>query len=92
MQNGAELGIPGVRLYLENGNYVITDSNGMYSFYAIKANKHVLKLDNYSLPAGAKMKVLDNRHAFDPSSRFVDVKKEKCTELILQFVNVIRVS
>ncbi len=75
MQNGAELGIPGVRLYLENGNYVITDSNGMYSFYAIKANKHVLKLDNYSLPAGAKMKVLDNRHAFDPSSRFVDVKK-----------------
>jgi len=75
MQNGAELGIPGVRLYLENGNYVITDSKGMYSFYAIKANKHVLKLDNYSLPFGAKMKVLDNRHAFDPSSRFVDVKK-----------------
>ncbi|MFV1884649.1 MAG: OmpA family protein [Balneola sp.] len=75
MQNGAELGIPGVRLYLENGNYVITDSNGMYSFYAIKPNKHVLKLDNYSLPAGTKMKVLDNRHAFDPSSRFVDVKK-----------------
>lgn len=75
MQNGAELGIPGVRLYLENGNYVITDSQGMYSFYAIKANKHVLKLDNYSLPVGAKMKVLDNRHAFDPSSRFVDVKK-----------------
>lgn len=75
MQNGAELGIPGVRLYLENGNYVITDSKGMYSFYAIKPNKHVLKLDNYSLPVGSKMKVLDNRHAFDPSSRFVDVKK-----------------
>ncbi len=75
MQNGTEMGIPGVRLYLENGNYVITDSNGMYSFYAINPNKHVLKLDNYSLPTGAKMKVLDNRHAFDPSSRFVDVKK-----------------
>lgn len=75
LQNGAELGIPGVRLYLENGNYVITDSEGKYSFYAITPNKHVLKLDNYSLPVGSKMKVLDNRHAFDPSSRFVDVKK-----------------
>ncbi|RNC80092.1 MAG: DUF11 domain-containing protein [Balneola sp.] len=75
MQDGSELGIPGVRLYLENGNYVITDSNGTYTFYAINPNKHVLKLDNYSLPVGAKMKVLDNRHAFDPSSRFVDVKK-----------------
>ncbi|MCG8372899.1 MAG: hypothetical protein MI700_05180, partial [Balneolales bacterium] len=75
MQDSSEPGIPGVRLYLENGNYVITDAEGKYSFYGIKANKHVLKLDNYSLPEGSKMKVLDNRHAFDPSSRFVDVTK-----------------
>ncbi|MBO6792304.1 MAG: OmpA family protein [Balneolaceae bacterium] len=75
MQDASELGIPGVRLYLENGNYVITDSEGKYSFYAVKANKHVLKIDNHSLPTGSKLKVLDNRHAFDPSSRFVDVKK-----------------
>lgn len=75
MQDPSELGIPGVRLYLENGNYVITDSEGKYSFYAIKPNKHVLKIDNYSLPQGSRLKVLDNRHAFDPSSRFVDAKK-----------------
>ncbi|HCD53014.1 MAG TPA: hypothetical protein DEQ34_11235, partial [Balneolaceae bacterium] len=75
MQDASEPGIPGVRLYLENGNYVITDSEGKYTFYAIKPNKHVLKLDNYSLPEGSKLKVLDNRHAFDPSSRFVDVTK-----------------
>ncbi len=75
MQDPSELGIPGVRLYLENGNYVVTDAEGKYSFYAIKPNKHVIKLDNYSLPEGSKLKVLDNRHAFDPSSRFADVKK-----------------
>lgn len=75
VQDPSEPGIPGARLYLENGNYVITDGEGKYSFYAIKPNKHVLKIDNYSLPEGSKMKVLDNRHAFDPSSRFVDVKK-----------------
>lgn len=75
MQDPSEAGIPGVRLYLENGNYVITDANGMYTMYAIKPNKHVLKIDNHSLPEGSKIKVLDNRHAFDPSSRFVDVKK-----------------
>lgn len=75
MQDGSEPGIPGVRLYLENGNYIITDGEGKYSFYAVKPNKHVLKLDNHSLPEGSRLKVLDNRHAFDPSSRFVDVKK-----------------
>jgi uncharacterized repeat protein (TIGR01451 family) len=75
MQDASEVGIPGVRIYLENGNYVVTDSEGKYCFYAVKPNKHVIKIDNYSLPEGSRLKVLDNRHAFDPSSRFADVKK-----------------
>jgi len=75
MQDPGEVGIPGVRLYLENGNYVVTDSRGMYTFYGIQPNMHVLKLDNYSLPEGSRLTNLDNRHAGDPSSRFVDLKK-----------------
>jgi uncharacterized repeat protein (TIGR01451 family) len=75
IQDPGEVGVPGVRLYMENGTYVITDSEGRYTFYAVKPNKHVLKVDNYSLPEGSKLSVLDNRHANDPSSRFVDVKK-----------------
>jgi|TARA_R100001509_G_scaffold165738_4_gene149483 uncharacterized repeat protein (TIGR01451 family) len=75
MQDPGEVGVPGVRLYMENGTYVVTDSEGKYTFYAVKPNKHVLKVDNYSLPEGSKLSVLDNRHANDPSSRFVDVKK-----------------
>ncbi len=75
IQDGGEIGIPGVRLYMENGTYVITDVEGNYTIYGVKPNKHVLKLDNTSLPKGATLSVLDNRHANDPSSRFVDLKK-----------------
>lgn len=75
VQDPGEPGVPGVRLYLENGSFVVTDSNGQYTFYGINPNKHILKLDNYSLPQGSKLGVLDNRHAGDPSSRFVDLKK-----------------
>ncbi len=75
IQDAGEVGVPGVRLYMENGTFVVTDSEGKYTFYAVKPNKHVLKVDNYSLPEGSKLSVLDNRHANDPSSRFVDVKK-----------------
>ncbi len=75
IQDTGEIGIPGVRLYLENGTYVVTDVEGNYTIYGIKPNKHVLKLDNTSLPKGATLSVLDNRHANDPSSRFVDLKK-----------------
>ena len=74
VQDTDETGVPGVRLYLQNGNYVITDAYGMYTFYGISPNKHVVKIDNYSLPEGSRLGELDNRHAGDPSSRFVDVK------------------
>lgn len=74
VQDPGEPGVPGVRLYLENGSFVITDSEGKYTFYGINPNKHTIKVDNYSLPQGSRLGVLDNRHAGDPSTRFVDLK------------------
>ena len=74
VQDPGEKGVPGVRLYLETGSYVVTDVRGRYTFYGITPNKHVLKLDNTSLPRGARLNILDNRHANDPSSRFVDLR------------------
>ena len=74
-QDEGEPGIPGVRLYLENGNFIVTDYQGRYSMQGIQPRKHVLKLDLSSLPEGAALELLDNRNAFDPSSRFVDLKK-----------------
>ena len=36
VQDGAESGVPGVRLFLEDGTNVITDGEGQYSFYGIR--------------------------------------------------------
>jgi uncharacterized repeat protein (TIGR01451 family) len=75
-QHGSdEIGVPGVRLYLENGTHVITDVEGKWSLYGLKPITHVLRLDQTTLPPGAKLGVLDNRNAGTPESRFVDLKK-----------------
>ncbi|OTG73994.1 hypothetical protein B9T26_07590 [Acinetobacter sp. ANC 4169] len=75
MQDKGELGVPGVRLYMEDGSYVITDSEGKYDFYGVSPKTHVLKLDRTTLPAGVELVTQSNRNAGDPSSRFVDVKR-----------------
>ncbi len=75
LQDGPhEPGIPGVRLYLEDGTSVITDNFGRWSLYGLKPVTHVLRLDRSTLPAGAKLTVLDNRNAGVADSRFLDLK------------------
>ena len=75
IQDKGELGVPGVRIYMEDGSYVITDREGKYDFYGISAKTHVLKIDRTTLPAGVELLTQSNRNAGDPSSRFVDVKR-----------------
>ena len=73
VQDLGESGIPGVRIYLEDGTYVVTDEEGKYSFYGLTPRTHVAKLDNTTLPAGASLAVLNNRNARDAGSQFVDL-------------------
>ncbi|MEC7120092.1 MAG: SdrD B-like domain-containing protein, partial [Pseudomonadota bacterium] len=75
MQDSGERGVPGVRLYLEDGSFVVTDSEGKYSFYGVSAKTHVLKLDRTSLPADVELIEQSNRDAGVPGSRFVDLKR-----------------
>ena len=70
-----EIGVPGVRLYMEDGTHVVTDVEGKWSLYGLKPVTHVLRLDQTTLPVGARLEVLDNRNAGTPESRFVDLKK-----------------
>lgn len=49
-----DVGIPAVRIYLENGESVTTDANGRYSFPGVRPGMHVLKLDKMTLPPGTK--------------------------------------
>ncbi len=73
VQGPREPGIPGVRLFMEDGTMVITDAEGKYSLYNVSPRTHVMKLDAITLPRGSELIALNNRNAGDPSSRFVDV-------------------
>ncbi|MFN8666215.1 MAG: hypothetical protein U0164_03335 [Gemmatimonadaceae bacterium] len=73
-QDAGEIGIPGVRVYLEDGSSVVTDVEGKYSFYNVSSRLHVVKVDRATLPVGAVLAPLGNRNAGDGYSRFADVK------------------
>jgi hypothetical protein len=49
-----DVGIPRVRIFLEDGESVLTDVLGRYSFPAVKPGMHVLKIDRSSLPPDAR--------------------------------------
>ena len=77
VQDKGELGLPGVRLFLEDGTSVVTDGLGKYSLYGLRPITHVIKLDNTTLPADAHLEVLSNRNANVAGSRFVDMKNSE---------------
>jgi uncharacterized repeat protein (TIGR01451 family) len=69
-------GVPGVRLYLEDGTYVITDAQGMYHFEGVSTGTHVVQLDLASLPAAYAIAACEQntRAAGTPFSRFVELQ------------------
>src|SRR5437016_145120 len=74
LQDRGELGIPGVRLFLDDGTFAITDEQGKYSMYGVAGRTHILKVDRSTLPMGAELAALSSRNAGDGSSRFIDLK------------------
>jgi uncharacterized repeat protein (TIGR01451 family) len=74
-QGAEELGIPGVRLYMEDGTSAVTDVEGKYHFANVRPRLHVVRIDATTLPPGARFAAFDNRHAGDGLSRFVDMQK-----------------
>ncbi|MDQ2823205.1 MAG: hypothetical protein M3Y65_22955 [Pseudomonadota bacterium] len=74
LRDATEPGIPGVRIYLEDGSFSITDADGRYSFADLRARTHIAKLDTITLPQGAALAILDLRNSGDAGSRFVDLK------------------
>lgn len=73
-KDDGELGVAGVRIYMENGNFVVTDPEGKYNFYGISAKTHVLKVDRTTIPNATELVTQSNRNAGDAGSRFVDLK------------------
>ncbi len=69
-------GVAGVRVYLEDGRYSITDEEGKYHFDDVAPGAHVVQIDTVTLPeTHAPLDCADRvRHAGRAYSQFVDVR------------------
>jgi uncharacterized repeat protein (TIGR01451 family) len=74
MQQRGELGVPGVRVLVEDGTYAITDDAGQFSFYGLDNRTHVVKVDRTTLPRGARLEAISARNLGDGASRIADLK------------------
>lgn len=66
--------VVGVRVYLENGRFAVTDDEGKYHFEGLSARSHVVQVDQATLPPQYEAQFCydDTRYAGTPFSRFVD--------------------
>jgi uncharacterized repeat protein (TIGR01451 family) len=69
-------GVPGVRLYMETGRYVVTDANGQFHFEGIRPGTHVVQVDEATLPTGYEPVICEEntRYAGSALSKFVDAQ------------------
>jgi large repetitive protein len=74
IQDAEEVGVPGVRLYLQDGTYLISDSEGKYSICGLEPRSHVLKVDQLTLPRGARLTTTSNRNLGNADSLWLDLK------------------
>lgn len=69
-------GVAGVRIYLEDGNYVVTDKKGMYHFAEVRPGTHVVQIDLTTIPDDYELVPCEdnNRFAGTLFSQFVDLQ------------------
>lgn len=69
-------GVAGVRVYLEDGRYSVTDAEGKYHFEGVPAGSHVVQLDTITVPDTLEVALCDGRvrHAGRAFSQFVDLR------------------
>lgn len=69
-------GVAGIRVYLEDGRYALTDSEGKYHFEGVPPGTHVVQLDTATV--APEMEVLgcngETRHAGRAYSQFVELR------------------
>ncbi len=67
-------GVPGIRLMMEDGTFTVTDKDGLYHVEGLRAGRHVVQLDENSLPATHRAVACDadTRAAGSAISRFVE--------------------
>ena len=68
-------GVSGIKLYMEDGRYVVTDKRGRYHFVDVKNGSHIVAIDTQSLDSRYKVALCKNsvKFANRGESQFVDV-------------------
>jgi len=74
VQDAEELGIPGVRLVMQDGSTLVSDSEGKYSLCGLPPRSAVLKVDALTLPRGSRLTTSSNRNLGDAGSLWLDLK------------------
>lgn len=71
-----QAGIAGVRIYMEDGRYAVTDQDGKYHFEDVKPGTHVVQLDTMTVPATHELAPCADHVAFAGRaySQFVDLR------------------
>ncbi|MBT8077060.1 MAG: DUF11 domain-containing protein [Gammaproteobacteria bacterium] len=74
-------GVAGVRVYLEDGRYAITDESGRYHFEGLKPGGHVAQLDPQSIPGYFDVAECETatRFAGRSDSQFVELTRGSLT-------------
>ncbi|MDX8392967.1 MAG: OmpA family protein [Mariprofundales bacterium] len=68
-----EIGLAGIRIYSQDGSFVISDQDGQFHFEDIDAGAHVLQIDTTTVPERYEIAPLPNtRFAAGHVSQFVD--------------------
>ncbi|WP_258319866.1 hypothetical protein [Qipengyuania flava] len=72
-QTAGRVGIPGVRVMLEDGSFALTDAEGRYHFEGVVPGTHVVQASPMTLPEGGRFVDChrDTRSAGSAISRFV---------------------
>jgi uncharacterized repeat protein (TIGR01451 family) len=70
------IGLKNIRIYNQQGDYVLTDSKGKFSFSGIETGTNVIQLDKITLPEGVKVSFCNDntRSAGTEFSKFVDTR------------------
>lgn len=68
--------VSNIRLYMEDGTYVVTDANGEWHIENVRPGTHVVQLDTATVPPYMEVMTCDQRgfHAGRSFSQFVDVQ------------------
>ncbi len=69
-------GLAGVRVWLEDGTYVVTDADGKYHIEGVEPGSHVVQLDTDTLPSSYEAFSCEQNTRFGGStfSQFIDVQ------------------